>query len=67
MGSDSTSLRKARAASLGGVVGLGIDQLSWTEVRDAISAGCTTVILVAASIEQHGTTHAMRCRWPIRH
>lgn len=54
MGSGSTSLRKARAASLGGVEELRIDQLSWTEIRDAISAGRTTVILVAASMEQHG-------------
>jgi len=31
-----------------------MEEMSWTEIRDAIKSGKTTVLLVSGSIEQHG-------------
>jgi creatinine amidohydrolase len=31
-----------------------MEEMSWTEIRDAIKSGKTTVLLVAGSVEQHG-------------
>lgn len=31
-----------------------MEEMSWTEIRDAVKSGKTTVLLVAGSIEQHG-------------
>src|SRR5215472_11812031 len=30
------------------------EEMSWTEIRDAISSGKKTVLLVVGSVEQHG-------------
>ena len=42
------------AALLGQPKSLLIEDLTWTEVRDAIAAGKTTAVYYAASIEENG-------------
>jgi creatinine amidohydrolase len=51
MQSDSTFSASTRAVDTDE---LRMDQLSWTSIRDLLNLGYTTVIVVAASIEQHG-------------
>lgn len=44
----------AEAAQGGRPEKVAMEEMSWTEIRDAIRAGKTTVLLAVGSIEQHG-------------
>ncbi|MEO5671199.1 MAG: creatininase family protein, partial [Ramlibacter sp.] len=47
------------AAGPAGAASLQLDDLTWTEVRDALRAGTTTVILPVGGTEQNGAHMAL--------